>query len=268
VNSEEMRANMILDLDLQAKFLSMSSEEKHSHLKSLLDGRLYSPMTVYQLEIEEREPTGAELNRANCDPIGITEDRWPTFDGAKMYHLLTLDFHTTPNLEVEILDNTRAISVFVSHPMNLNHDAKPQNSTEFEIVQLQEQDIALGVVSENPPFEFDEPRVFRCNEFQLPAEMFDHELMEQLRWRKWADPRCELAENFSPDIPFEILNEITLLINLNNVAGSLPTWKHHIEPDLKQRRAVLQCDNELVDLNLGDGGSLTVFSDFAIAEVG
>lgn len=211
-------------------------------------------MISYILVEEEREPTDDELNRANCDPLGVSDDVWPLFNGERASHLITIDLLTVPNLKGLFPSETRAISVFVSDPNNypINCAGLPPENNGFQVVQLTNSDIQRGVISKNPPMEFFPSRVFSCHEVTLPEKVFSEEYMDEI---EKLDSNPELLE-------------LRRRLGQLNVAGGYPLWCHGSESGYEARRLILQCGMDLTEVNTGDGGSLLVFTDTAFVEIG
>ncbi len=174
-------------------------------------------------------PGHTTINRLGGLPIGVTSDTWPTFDGKPMYHVLTIDLNDHPCLH---LPNARALALFISHPMK--HEAWQPGTPHTRVLLLSDEDLENGEPNWPEGLEQDtapSPAVFT----------FDDE------------PRTE-QELFK-----------------KSFAGPSPIWLQSDDTedcdesdDLDRRRNfVLQFGEELVRLNLGDGGVMYVFADSA-----
>jgi len=228
-------------------------------------------ITVYVMSIEDRPPTPQELNRANCDPVGVSEERWPMRNNKKMHHLISIDLNTVPDLKKEFRSEVRAISTFVSDPMEFAWGSAGYSTNyreEFEVLQFTDDEVSLGVVSHNPPYEYREPRVFSCHEIELPISFFDQDEIGELLHLREEGQLNDSDASSKIDLPSPRILELVDVIDGRNCAGAFPHWIHDIDENLKRRRMVLQCDDELVEINTGDGGYLLVFDDMAYVEIG
>ncbi len=214
--------------------------------------------TVYLLEKTEQMPDEAEINRILGHPIGVSDSRWPQYQGRKMFHVLTLDLDTTPRLKEKFPSDTRAIALFISSL--IMNEAFEADSDECTLLALTAADLALGVNSSGPgirddyethfgEFQADQaddgsvlPSGFVCHELVVPAEIFAREDLYFERGQN--DPLVELSND---------------LFN-HAFAGGAPIW---LQGDEFEGEFLFQFDENLVDMNLGDAGVMYVFKETA-----
>ena len=215
----------------------MSIENIKRKAQAIIAGNNPNVIKAYLLENLDREPDGSELNRTCGAPIGVDERNWPIAEGEKMAHAITLDLESVPALQANFPAGTRAVAVFVSDLME-NEAFEPGNP-ETAVVLLTEADIAKGVAEWDAADEAGSTS-FAAHEIDLPVDVFSEEIYELDE----TDPVYELSEE---------LNRFAL-------AGGKPLWLQGPEHD---GEIILQFDEELVDMNLGDAGVMYVFRDTA-----
>lgn len=155
-----------------------------------------------------------------------------------MAHAITMDLESVPALKKNLPQDTKAIAVLVSDLIE-NEAYEPKNS-ESAVVFLTASDIAKGIgecaFTEHEP----ERTTFKAHEVDLPEEVFGEEIHE-------------LDES---DSMYELFEELSHI----SIAGGKPIWIQGAE---HEGEIILQFDEGLVDMNLGDSGVMYVFKDTA-----
>lgn len=211
-------------------------------------------VAAYLIEKLDRQPTADDINRAGCSPIGIGLDSWPKIDGRRMHHIVTLDLASTPNLRSQLSGNPRAVAMFISDP-NI-HDADKPGTEETQLVYLNEECIARGVCVENPrqnpDFRAFVSCTFVCHEVSLPNMLFDP----------------EFGEKYFDKARFERLIELYEFVCEHSLAGGKPLWYHSNYSDGTPYTdlLILQINEELVDMNMGNSGLFFIFQDTAFCQ--
>jgi hypothetical protein len=188
-------------------------------------------------------------------PRGVDDGRWPlTLRDEPMVHILTLDLRSAPGVGSK---QARAIALFLADPDT--NDALFEPVPAFaRVLYLSEEDIARGVVATNHPaktmasprtYPFEEHSFavaipFTCTRVEIPAAIFG-------MWER-------------PEEPSEALQEVASAVGslLPGFAGGRPSSDEapRMHPDGK---FVLQFNESLVPINLGDAGTMFVFDDVA-----
>lgn len=203
-------------------------------------------VTVYLLENSHRTPSSYDINRTVGAPVGISDEIWPRYKGKKMAHVITVDISAAPEVKAKLPNigkgEIRAIAVFVSSL--LENQVFTPGTDESAVVFLTAQDLVRGVSDWQPPKEeeeFDfESTTFTLHEVTLPTAVFDDAIYE----------RCDHD-------PLVVLHEALCGFAM---LGGKPIWLQHPEHD---GDILLQFDESLVDMNLGDAGVMYVFKDTA-----
>ena len=168
--------------------------------------------------------------------------------------MITLDLRTTPKLLGKIETKPRAVSLFISDP-NI-HEADRPGTRETRLVYLDDSNIESGVVAENPPqnsdFRLIEPCTFVCHEISLPETLYDP----------------NFGEKYIGEVEHEPMNELYELVCGCSMAGGKPIWyySNYYEGKPFSDILILQINEELVDMNMGDAGSFYVFQNTAFCQ--
>ena len=232
----------------------MNIGEMRSLGKKLIENYADEPVDAYVIEKVSKMPETSDVNRAGCSPIGVDLNIWPTFEGRRMHHVITLDLCTTPKLLEKIENKSRAISLFISDP-NI-HDADRPGTRETQLVYLDDSNIELGVVAKNPSqnsnFRLFEPCTYVCHEISLPERLYD----------------ADFGEKYIGEIEHESVNELYEFVCGCSLAGGKPIWHHsnYYEGKPFSDFLILQINEDLVDMNMGDTGSFYVFPDTAFCQ--
>ena len=217
----------------------ISIKEIQRKANLIIDAGLSDSVTVYLLESLEREPADTDINRCCGTAIGVLPDTWPERGGQKMEHAITLDLSSTPKLKAQFPADTAAVAVFVSSLED--NEAFAPGTEETAVLLLTDQDLAKGVnTGAGPANDESESTTFVAHEVTLPIEVFSEDIYE----RDEDDPIYELNRALSGF----------------SMAGGKPIWLQGIDHD---GDIILQFDDSLVDMNLGDGGVMYVFVDTA-----
>ena len=217
----------------------MSIEEIQRKANLIIDAGLSDSVLVYLLENLEREPTVTDINRCCGTAIGVSPDKWPERNGQKMEHAITLDLSSTPRLKAQFPANTAAVAVFVSS-LDFNEAFEP-GTEETAVLLLTDQELAKGVnAGAGPTNDESESTTFVAHEVTLPIEVFAEDIHDR-----------------DEDDPVYELNEALCAFSM---VGGKPIWLQGVDHD---GEFILQFDDSLVDMNLGDGGVMYVFRDTA-----
>jgi len=247
--------------------------------KRLIQNQAFQSTTIYLLQPIKETPSRNQINRTCGNPIGITEASWPKYQGNKMEHAITLDLNDVPIIRDMLKTDARAISVFVSSLLAV--DSSRPIGEQSKVIFLSQEDVERGEVEFDPTSlrraeydrnmaELDEARakagflsrlflkflkkqievddtkemvevgMFTCHEIEVPLDIFDEDIVED-------SAIYELSE--------EILDF--------GFVGGKPVW---MDFEQNEHQFVMQFDNRLVDMNLGDGGSMYVFNDIAFRQ--
>jgi hypothetical protein len=187
---------------------------------------------IYVLDPHEDCEPGSP-NRTCSAPLGLSDARWPKFKKGKveqkMEHVLTLDLDLAPELRrrAPALESARAMALFISS-RNENEAYTPEND-ETEIVALSAEELAAGHDEEGGSF-----AVYALD---VPAAVFGD------------------TEKGTP------LGELrSALWKLHGRALGEPFW---LQSDEWFGDLLLQFDEGLAFINLGDSGVMYVFDDTA-----
>jgi hypothetical protein len=225
----------------------------HDEIETLSKAVPGERTTVFVLE--HGGAKGESVNQIFGIPPGVDDSRWPlTLSGAPMVHILTLDLRTAPGVGST---PARAIAFFLADPDT--NDALFEPVPAFmKVLYLSEEDIAKGVIAKDSPAKTTaSPRPypyeahsfavaipFTCTRVEVPSAIFG----------MWG----------LPEEPSEELQEVASAVGsrLPGFAGGRPTSDDatHMHPNGK---FVMQFNESLVPINLGDAGTMFVFDDVA-----
>jgi hypothetical protein len=190
--------------------------------------------------IKERKAPYASgsIRRAGGRPIGVDEHTRPRYDGQFMQHLLTIDLDEVPQVRVHApLANARALAVFIADADdNCAWDA---DTDETAVLALTEDDLVRG--EWNGPDVADPPaRSFDLYPVDVPVRAFATDIDEETAERKLWKLHLELMSS-------------------GRVGGPVVHWSGDTNTD----GFVMQFHEEVVDVNLGDAGTMYVFTNAA-----
>ena len=136
------------------------------------------PVTVELLVPSVRKPGKTNARRVGGVPIGVSAEQWPTHQGERMLHVITLPRADAPACLEPLVDEIVAVAVF----------ADERTPRHLEVVHLSAVDLAKGSPAPDPLRE--QPAgSYRVTTLQVPSEVFDpthddpglSELRQQLR---------------------------------------------------------------------------------------
>lgn len=179
--------------------------------------------------------------RAGGPPIGVTEQTRPKYDGAFMHHLITLDLDEMPELRKQHkpLARARAIALFISNAMD--NEAFDDGTQETAVRVLSPKDITRGEWT-GPAVEDPKPNALAVWPVDVPARVFTFD---------------RYADGVEDDDPMAELHDE--LMSACRAGGQVIHWSGD-DPD---DRWVFQLNEDLVEVNLGDAGTMYVFTDRA-----
>jgi hypothetical protein len=178
---------------------------------------------IWLLEVDSK-CNESTANRIASAPLGVPESRWPRADGSPMEHLLTVDLASMPELRGR-LGGTRALAFFVSSREE-NSAYKP-GTGQSAVLALSDEDLAKGHAPAGPSFS--------VVPVDVPAAVFARKVPAALRDLRDAIYRAP------------------------GRAGGGPLWLQ--DPMRADAGFVLQFDQRLVPVNLGDTGIMYGFAD-------
>ena len=179
--------------------------------------------------------------RAGGPPIGVTDKTRPKYDGAFMHHLITLDLDAMPELRKQHkpLARARALALFISDAMD--NEAFDDGTEETAVIALGPKDIARGEWT-GPAVGDPKPTALAAWPVDVPARVFTFD-----RYADGVDDGDPLAELHDK------------LMSACRAGGGVIHWSGD-DPDASW---VLQFNEDLVEVNLGDAGTMYVFTDRA-----
>ncbi len=185
--------------------------------------------TIYVLEPAKKKSKKIGLGRIGGLPLGVPTDEWPESDGRLMTHLFTLDLEALPDLQTRFKGH-KTMSVFIADPDD-NEAFEP--GLGFTAV------VFASDSTEHPApagVEVRKTSYYSVEEKTVPSYVWAADYDEP----GW-DERMELT---SPAA---------------FVSGQ-PVW---IQGDEDVGGFIMQFNEGLVDVNLGDAGTMYVFEDDA-----
>ena len=178
--------------------------------------------------------------RAGGPPIGVTEKTRPKYRDAFMHHLITLDLDVMPELrEHRPLARARAVALFISDAMD--NDAFDEGTKETAVVVLTAKHIEGGEWS-GPPVGDPEPSALAAWPVDVPTRVFTFD---------------RYADGVEDDDPMAELHDE--LMSACRAGGKVIHWSG----DEAHDSWLFQFNEDLVKVNLGDAGTMYVFTDRA-----
>ena len=199
-----------------------------AHDESGQDG---STRSFYRLSRSEGRAAPAEVNRILGSPIGVGEEDWPRYRRKKMEHVLTLDLDTVPDLKTGPLAESRAVALFVSDLYD--NEAWEPGTGHTRVVVLTQRQIDATPASGQAGYKLE------VSADRVPSFVFIEDVVERSKRRQ---------EYTGPDV------------QAVDFAGGGPIW---IQTAEHHGHFVLQFSESLVEMNLGDAGTMYVFVDTA-----
>lgn len=192
---------------------------------------------TYLLTVAKGKPG---LMHAGGAPIGVTEATRPRYGDAFMHHLITVDLEAMPELRThKALAQARAVAVFISDAMN--NDAFDDGTQETAVVVLTAADVARGAWT-GPAVRDPRPNALAAWPVDVPARVFTFDRYD---------------DGVSDDDPLAALHDA--LMSACRAGGPVIHWSGD-DPD---DRWLFQFNEDLVEANFGDAGTMYVFTDRA-----
>lgn len=228
---------------------------------------------VWLIARREGAPQKGAIRRAGGSPIGFDEKTRPKFEDAFMHHLVTLDLDEVPTLRrTPKLAGARAVAVFVSDAEE--NEASTPGTKETAVVALSQADIDKGEW-DGPDVADPEPAQFFLVPIDVPGGVFDPKadadasdggfssLDADDRPFKDADKLRAALRTFvikTASTPAERRAALrSELVNNDHVGGRVLHWSDcDYEKDF-----LFQFTEDLLDVSLGDAGTMYVFADTA-----
>lgn len=179
------------------------------------------------------------VRRAGGAPIGVDERTRPRWRDGFMAHLLTVDLDDAPQLRaVADLAGVRALALFISDAAG--NEAFQAGTGETALVRLSDADLAKGEWT--GPAVADPPaRAYRLHPLDVPARAF-YDVF---------DPTFD-EDAVEPDL--DDLHD--LLVSADRIGGPVLHWSG----DTYTADFLWQFSEAVVDVNLGDAGTMYVFA--------
>ncbi|MCI5054715.1 MAG: hypothetical protein MRY83_01335 [Flavobacteriales bacterium] len=192
--------------------------------------------------LERGKSNQKSLNRIGGMPIGLDEQATPKMDDDFMQHLLTIDLKDVPEIAKSYDKDVRAVSLYLAEP-SYNEAYQPYNKWS-KIVPIKEADI--------------ESKKFSAPEFKAHAEESGLEIFEI------EVPSVIFFSSDDYDIGAELEDELQEIRDrLYRAPGYVSGNAMWLQAPEHGGNFLMQFDEQLVDVNLGDTGIMYVFSDTA-----
>ena len=200
-------------------------------------------LRVYVMRSRETPSKPNEVSRAGGPPVGVTEQTRPRHEDGYMQHLITVDLAETPELRtVDRLAGVRAVAVFIRDAMA--NDAFVPESGETAVVLLADDDVARGVWTggsvADPP-----SRTLELYPVDVPDRAFEDN------------------DDFYVDEPTAGIGTLwdlhCKLMSASRIGGPVI----HFSGTDRTAGFLLQFSEFIVDVNLGDAGTMYVYVDDA-----
>lgn len=199
---------------------------------------------IYQLvpgkKLTAKAPRG--VTRAGGPPIGVLAKSRPKYAGKPMEHLITLDLDEVPTLrEHKKLAKVRALALFISNAKA--NKASSEGTRETKVVLLSADDIKRGewagaAVSDPTPI------ALAVWPIDVPAAVFSYD-----PWESDDEPNAK-------NPLYQLFSE---LMSGNRAGGGVIHWSG----ESATKGFLFQFTGDLVDVNLGDAGTMYVYLDRA-----
>jgi hypothetical protein len=199
---------------------------------------------IHLLHARKKPWRPGSVRRVGGPPIGLTEQTRPHHEGGYMQHLITVDLADAPELrKVNRLAGVRAVAVFIRDAMD--NDAYEPNSGETAVVRLTDGDLVhgewTGEAVEDPP-----ARSLEIYPVDVPVRAFE-------------DDEAFYVDKPAPDI--KKLYDLNCELMSADRIGGRPIYfdgDSHDDTDF-----LMQFSESIVDVSLGDAGTMYVFVDDA-----
>lgn len=211
------------------------TEDTVEEIKELMTSAALSnseKVTIYLLYKEDKDANERDVTRCDGVPIGVSDESWPQHKGKPMEHLLTLDLDQMPALKKGVLENQRAISLFINDRME--NEAFEEDNEDTSVMLLSNADIEQVVSPSGSA-----GKKIAIIPIDVPVDVFSTE-------------ESDIDEII--EIQGMLLDEVCAYV------GGGPVW---MQGDESNDNFLFQFDERLVDVNLGDSGVMYVFAKTA-----
>jgi antitoxin component YwqK of YwqJK toxin-antitoxin module len=192
--------------------------------------------TIYWLQKNKEETEEAQnYNRIAGPAFGVDAKSIPMYDEEYMDHILSLDLRSMPLLAASFPEDVKVISLYVANP-DVN-SAYTVDTNETRILELREEDLKKGVFEAEEYEPYDAVVTMHIVELKVPTAIFA------------ADVTNEDIRGIKND-----------LFNAPGYVLGEPIW---IQEEVYCDYFIMQFSEGLVDINLGDSGTMYVFKDTA-----
>ena len=189
-------------------------------------------VTIYLLYKEDNDANDMDVTRCDGVPIGVSDESWPQYEGKPMEHLLTLDLDEMPTMKKGVLENKRAVSLFIND--RDENEAFKKNNKDTSVMLLSNSDIERVTAPSGSA-----GKKITIIPIDVPVDVFS-------------------TEGSNIDEIIEIRD--MLLDDVCAYVGGGPVW---MQGDESNDNFLFQFDERLVDVNLGDSGVMYVFAKTA-----
>jgi len=204
------------------------------------------PMTrIYVMVSSKEPPAPGDVSRAGGVPIGVSDKTRPRHgdDEDFMEHLLTIDLDQAPELrKLKALKKARAVALFISDAED--NEAFDDDTDETTVVVLSEAEIAKNGAWKGEKVAGPKARSLALYPVDVPTRGFsDDALLSEEKDKASRDLAALASELLSGD----------------RVGGPL----YSVSGDDHDGDLVAQFSEAIVDVNLGDAGTMYFFTDRA-----
>jgi predicted DNA-binding WGR domain protein len=202
------------------------------------------PMTRTYLLVSTPAKGPRGVMRAGGPPIGVDGKTRPKFGKAFMHHLITLDLDEVPELRAyPSLKKARAVALFISDARD--NFAVDEDTKETKVVSLSAADLARGEWA-GPTVDDPPARTVAAFAIDVPTRVFEFEPAEGGDGDDFED------ESPIADLQRELMSACRACGEVIHWSGKGPSpeW-------------LFQFNEDLVDVNLGDAGTMYVHTGCA-----
>ena len=240
ISFQKLRGDTPIDSDREDnenEYQEMT-EDTVDEIKELMSRAVLSKLekvTIYLLYKEGNDANDKDVTRCDGVPIGVSDETWPQYNGKPMEHLLTLDLDEMPTMKKGILENKRAISLFIND--RDENEAFEKNNKDTSVMLLSNSDIERVTAPSGSA-----GKKITIIPIDVPVDVFS-------------------TEGSNIDEIIEIRD--MLLDDVCAYVGGGPVW---MQGDESTDNFLFQFDERLIDVNLGDSGVMYVFANTAFLQ--
>ncbi|WP_327003913.1 hypothetical protein OHA72_54170 [Dactylosporangium sp. NBC_01737] len=194
--------------------------------------------TLVRVDLIEPLPRAyrpGSIRRAGGAPIGVDEHTRPRWRDGFMAHLITVDLDDVPQLRVP---GVRALALFISNATD--NEAFQAGTPETELVRLTDADLAKGEWT-GPAVQDPPARAYRLHPLDVPARAF-YDVFDPTFDEDAVDPGLDDLHD--------------LLVSADRIGGPVLHWSG----DTYTKDFLWQFSEAVVDVNLGDAGTMYVYA--------